>query len=184
MATTCSSKRSIFGGTNLVLVLAWMVCGPIQTPCHAEKPPTKKVSLPPTSKVSFPAAQNLPSFGAIDWKAEEIPFVPDGPGAGISGAAMVVLNGKIYIAGGFIPAGDETDDKQSRRTSRWTFCYDPQQGKLPKFLTLPSGGDTSYPGLFWLDNHLWISYYSSHEKNPVSIWPRFCSPTPRVTTRP
>lgn len=30
-------------------------------------------------------------------------------------------------------------------------------------LTLPSGGDTSYPGLVWHDGLLWISYYSSHE---------------------
>ncbi len=30
-------------------------------------------------------------------------------------------------------------------------------------LTLPSGGDTSYPGLVWHDNLLWMSYYSSHQ---------------------
>jgi len=30
-------------------------------------------------------------------------------------------------------------------------------------LTLPSGGDSSYPGLVWHDNLLWMSYYSSHE---------------------
>lgn len=30
-------------------------------------------------------------------------------------------------------------------------------------LTLPSGGDTSYPGFIWRDGLLWMSYYSSHE---------------------
>jgi hypothetical protein len=30
-------------------------------------------------------------------------------------------------------------------------------------LTLPSGGDTSYPGLVWHEKRLWMSYYSSHE---------------------
>lgn len=30
-------------------------------------------------------------------------------------------------------------------------------------LVLPSGGDTSYPGLVWHDGLLWMSYYSSHE---------------------
>lgn len=30
-------------------------------------------------------------------------------------------------------------------------------------LTLPSGGDNSYPGLVWHDGLLWMSYYSSHE---------------------
>ncbi|MCK5862897.1 MAG: exo-alpha-sialidase [Candidatus Hydrogenedentes bacterium] len=28
---------------------------------------------------------------------------------------------------------------------------------------LPSGGDTSYPGLVWHEDMLWVSYYSSHE---------------------
>ncbi len=30
-------------------------------------------------------------------------------------------------------------------------------------LTLPSGGDTSYPGMVWHQGLLWMSYYSSHE---------------------
>ena len=30
-------------------------------------------------------------------------------------------------------------------------------------LLVPSGGDTSYPGLVWHNNLLWMSYYSSHE---------------------
>ena len=30
-------------------------------------------------------------------------------------------------------------------------------------LTLPGGGDCSYPGMVWHDNLLWMSYYSSHE---------------------
>jgi hypothetical protein len=30
-------------------------------------------------------------------------------------------------------------------------------------LTLPSGGDNSYPGMVWHDGLLWMSYYSSHE---------------------
>jgi len=30
-------------------------------------------------------------------------------------------------------------------------------------LTLPSGGDCSYPGLAWHEGALWVAYYSSHE---------------------
>ena len=30
-------------------------------------------------------------------------------------------------------------------------------------LTLPSGGDTSYAGMVWHADLLWVSYYSSHE---------------------
>jgi hypothetical protein len=47
---------------------------------------------------------------------------------------------------------------------RTSLCWlDPEQGLLTEALRLPSGGDTSYAGLVWHDDHLWISYYSSHE---------------------
>jgi len=35
---------------------------------------------------------------------------------------------------------------------------------LKPVLTLPSGGDTSYPGFVWHDDVLWMTYYSSHEE--------------------
>ncbi len=51
---------------------------------------------------------------------------------------------------------------EPRRTS---LCWlDPEAGTLREFLALPSGGDTSYPGLEWYDGKLWVSYYSSHEE--------------------
>jgi hypothetical protein len=37
-------------------------------------------------------------------------------------------------------------------------------GKFSKLLTLPSGGDCSYPGLLMKDSVLFVSYYSSHEE--------------------
>ena len=40
---------------------------------------------------------------------------------------------------------------------------DVQAGTMTPILELPSGGDTSYPGLVWHDDTLWVSYYSSHE---------------------
>jgi hypothetical protein len=36
-------------------------------------------------------------------------------------------------------------------------------GEYEPVLTLPSGGDTSYPGMVWHDGLLWVSYYASHE---------------------
>ena len=36
-------------------------------------------------------------------------------------------------------------------------------GKFDRRITLPSGGDTSYPGLLVHEGELWVSYYSSHE---------------------
>jgi len=43
------------------------------------------------------------------------------------------------------------------------FTLDMDRGKIGAVLKLPSGGDTSYPGLLWHDGVLWVSYYSSHE---------------------
>jgi hypothetical protein len=40
---------------------------------------------------------------------------------------------------------------------------DPTSGKLTEFQKLPSGGDSSYAGLVWHEDLLWVSYYSSHE---------------------
>ncbi len=47
---------------------------------------------------------------------------------------------------------------------RTSLCWlDPEKGKLAEALRLPSGGDTSYAGLVWHDDLLWVSYYASHE---------------------
>lgn len=40
---------------------------------------------------------------------------------------------------------------------------DMAEHKMTKLLKLPSGGDTSYPGLAWHDGLLYLSYYSGHE---------------------
>lgn len=42
-------------------------------------------------------------------------------------------------------------------------CLDVKAGKMVKLARLPGGGDTSYAGLVWHDETLYISYYSSHE---------------------
>ncbi|MCS7023124.1 MAG: glycoside hydrolase, partial [Gemmataceae bacterium] len=61
--------------------------------------------------------------------------------------------------GQFIAAVRLYDKKE-----RTSLCrLDPVAGKLTEFLPLPSGGDTSYPGLVVYRDELWISYYSSHE---------------------
>jgi hypothetical protein len=47
---------------------------------------------------------------------------------------------------------------------RTSLCrLDPAAGRLDEALALPSGGDTSYAGLVWHADRLWVSYYSSHE---------------------
>ncbi len=41
-------------------------------------------------------------------------------------------------------------------------CLDVNAGTMSKLTKLPGGGDTSYPGLLWHENTLYVSYYSSH----------------------
>ncbi len=66
----------------------------------------------------------------------------------------------IKIPGGqWLAAGRLYDGAQ--RTE--LLHLDVKQGTMTPILRLPSGGDTSYPGLVWHDGVLWMSYYSSHE---------------------
>lgn len=63
--------------------------------------------------------------------------------------------------GRVIAAGRVHRDGSTPRTAlAW---IDPAHLTLETCFTLPSGGDTSYPGLVFHEGLLWISYYSSHE---------------------
>ncbi|MGE3780768.1 MAG: PhoPQ-activated pathogenicity-related family protein, partial [Pirellulaceae bacterium] len=64
----------------------------------------------------------------------------------------VLPNGQLWAAGRSYPGGAKT--VVARMTA---------EGGYEPALTLPSGGDTSYPGLVWHDGRLWMSYYSTHE---------------------
>lgn len=68
---------------------------------------------------------SLPKFGAIEWETTHLPWVAEGPYDGISGTAMDVLDGKIYVMGGFMPGGDGSGDPYSDRSSRSCWQYDP-----------------------------------------------------------
>jgi hypothetical protein len=54
-------------------------------------------------------------------------------------------------------AGRRYGDKATTTLARLT------RNSYQPVLTLPSGGDNSYPGMVWHDGLLWLSYYSSHE---------------------
>ncbi len=49
------------------------------------------------------------------------------------------------------------------RTRTAVCLVDLESAKLTEVITLPSGGDTSYAGLVYHNDKLYISYYSSHE---------------------
>lgn len=67
----------------------------------------------------------------------------------------------IRLPDGRILAATRLYSGRTRTSLSW---LDPANGKLTEVLELPSGGDTSYPGLVLHDGLLWVSYYSSHEE--------------------
>ncbi len=67
----------------------------------------------------------------------------------------------IKIPDGRIVAAVRLYDGKARTSLCW---LDPATDQLTEFLTMPSGGDTSYAGLAFHQGLLHVSYYSSHEE--------------------
>jgi len=72
--------------------------------------------------------------------------------------------------GRFLAAGRKYHKTKPVRYTTVLWWVDVDKGRLTEFLELPSGGDTSYPGLVPHDGLLWVSYYSSHERNKACIY--------------
>jgi hypothetical protein len=75
-------------------------------------------------------------------------------GTRIGGPNFVVLPDGRLLA-----SGREYTSSGARTMVGWIG----KDGQFTKSLTLPSGGDTSYPGMVVRGDQLWLSYYSSHE---------------------
>ena len=72
----------------------------------------------------------------------------------------------IQLPGGFWLAAGRMHDGGSHTAITY---IDVENGTMTKLTKLPSGGDTSYPGMVWHNNMLYVSYYSSH-KGKTSIY--------------
>jgi hypothetical protein len=66
-----------------------------------------------------------------------------------------------FPSGEWVAAGRLIENKKPRTALMY---LDVAAGKVTPILDLPSGGDCSYPGLLWHEGRLWMTYYSSHEK--------------------
>jgi hypothetical protein len=74
-------------------------------------------------------------------------------GWSVGGPAVINIPGK-----GVYGAGRSTIDGISR-----TVLGEIDNNGFNPILSLPSGGDCSYPGIVFYAGELWMSYYSSHE---------------------
>ena len=82
-----------------------------------------------------------------DWMRRELDQALGGPSLLRLPSGQFIAAGRIY-------------QPQVHTSVCW---LDLKRAKLVELVQLPSGGDTSYPGLVWHDDLLWVSYYSSHE---------------------
>lgn len=89
------------------------------------------------------------------WKWQDL-------GEYIGGPVIYKLNDKTLLVSGRLWR------EQGPKTAVWRL--DIQSAKLALLGILPSGGDTSYPGLATLNDRLFLSYYSSHENRKSSIF--------------
>jgi hypothetical protein len=76
----------------------------------------------------------------------------------LGGPNFIFLNDKTLCVGSRFY--EMVDGKLTPSTAIFLSDLD---GKIYKTIKLPSGGDTSYPGMVVYDGQLWFSYYSSHE---------------------
>ncbi len=90
--------------------------------------------------------KSMPPFK--DWTWQELNLRIGGPNM-------------IQLPDGRILAATRLYSPRARTSLSWV---DPEARTLTECLELPSGGDTSYPGMVLYDGILWISYYSSHEE--------------------
>jgi len=83
----------------------------------------------------------------LDWTWTDL-------GMRIGGPEFIVLpNGQLIL-------GTRKHLDNGAKTSLYS---GDENGNMKEVIELPSGGDTSYPGLVWKDGKLFMSYYSSHE---------------------
>lgn len=82
-----------------------------------------------------------------DWRWTDIDMKLGGPELLILPDGTMLLGTRDYRPGG----------------ARTVICRLDKDGHAEQLITLPSGGDTSYPGMLVRDRRLFMSYYASHE---------------------
>jgi hypothetical protein len=109
---------------------------------------------------------SVPDYKQWQWKDLGAEF------NGFGGPNFIQIPGGYWLAAGRMHEGG----------AHTALCYlDVENGVMTKLTKLPSGGDTSYPGMVWHNNMLYVSYYSSHE-GKTSIYLAKVRVTPKSTS--
>ena len=89
-----------------------------------------------------------------DWEWQRLNVKVGGP------SLCLLSSGHLLAAVRRYPQADGT-----RWQEQWTELgwIDVEEAHYHPLLKLPSGGDSSYPGMVMHNGLLWMSYYSSHE---------------------
>lgn len=102
-------------------------------------------------------ARSEPPYEKWDWTA--LDFIGE-PFKIIGGPDIIQIPDGRLVVGCRIP-DPEGKGGQFRRTG--LLWLDLENDTLERFLIFPSKMDTSYTGMVWHEDILWVSYYSSHE---------------------
>lgn len=83
----------------------------------------------------------------------------------LGGPNFIILNSSMMWASSrFLDVRSQEDYDESVVLAKMDLTH------YKPVLTLPSGGDSSYPGMVYKDGKLYLSYYSSHEDGKSSIY--------------
>ena len=93
-----------------------------------------------------------PPYKDVRWHETEFRF---------GGPNFIDIPGQGLWAGSRLHTATNPSDPRSA-PARMSLAKMSRESYEP-VLILPSAKDNSYPGMVWHDNHLWVSYYSTHE---------------------
>lgn len=152
-----------------------------------------------TSLVNELLTDNYPNESSMLFGADDTAYIllrrDKGPATALLGSSRPPYKGwewqdtgvriggpqMIRVPGDRIVVASRLYDGKQRTSLSW---FDLRTAKLTEFLVLPSGGDSSYPGMVFYDGVLWVSYYSSHEGKTAIYLAKVRLPGPASTPKP